>query len=166
MSNNGKGFFKGVVVGGIIGAVSALLYAPKNGEEMRAGLKLKLDNANKDLSHKIQEAKKSGSTESKELLIKAEKLKKDIERRSGDLSKSGSKITKIVSDESKLLAHQAVELAIDLGASTKKVVKQGQKEVARMTRNTQNAKLSRDNLAKKKKSKTAEATKTKPDKAK
>ena len=42
MSSNGKGFFKGVIVGGIIGAVTTLLYAPKNGEEMRAELKLKL----------------------------------------------------------------------------------------------------------------------------
>lgn len=57
MSSNGKGFFKGVIVGGILGAVTALLYAPKNGEEMRAELKLKLDNASKDLSHKMQEAK-------------------------------------------------------------------------------------------------------------
>ena len=140
MSSNGKGFFKGVIVGGILGAVTALLYAPKNGEEMREDLKIKLDSASKDLAHKMQEAKKSGSTESKELLEKAEKLKKDLDRRSLDLSKSTSKISKVASDEAKLLAHQAVELAIDLGASTKKVVKQGQKEVARMSRNSQRSK--------------------------
>ena len=56
------------------------------------------------------------------------------------MSKSTSKISKVASDEAKLLAHQAVELAIDLGASTKKVVKQGQKEVARMSRNSQRSK--------------------------
>lgn len=63
------------------------------------------------------------------------------------MSKSTSKISKVASDEAKLLAHQAVELAIDLGVSTKKVVKQGQKEVARMGRNSQRSKAREDKAA-------------------
>ena len=52
-----KGFFKGVVIGGIIGTITALLFAPKSGEELRADIKKKLDEASAELGHKIQEAK-------------------------------------------------------------------------------------------------------------
>jgi gas vesicle protein len=43
MSSDGNGFFKGFLLGGAIGAVIALLYAPKSGKEMREDLKRKTE---------------------------------------------------------------------------------------------------------------------------
>lgn len=127
-----KGFFKGVIIGGIVGSVAALLYAPKKGEEMRADIKNKLDTANTELSHKLQEAKKSAGPEAKELITKGEQLQRDISSRSAELAKSGSKISSVAIVEAKNLAAKAKELANDLSKSTNKVVTQSQKEVARM----------------------------------
>ena len=36
--NEGMGFYKGVLIGGVIGAVVSLLFAPKSGRELRADI--------------------------------------------------------------------------------------------------------------------------------
>lgn len=134
MSNedNKKGFFKGVIVGGIIGGVTALLYAPKSGKETREDIKNKLDEAYTELNHKVQEAKRSGGDQTKELLKKAEDIKRQLERQSNEIAKSGKKVGKVTAEQAKALAKQAADLAAELAISTKKVVKQGQKEVNRL----------------------------------
>jgi len=144
--SGGKGFFKGVIIGGIVGSVAALLYAPKKGEELRADIKKKLDEADTELTHKIQEAKKSAGSDAKELIEKGEKLKKEIANRSAEISKSGSKVSGIAIDEAKNLAQQASELTAQLAKSTSKVVKLGQKEVNRMQRKATTARAKKTNV--------------------
>src|SRR5206468_692568 len=121
-----------VIIGGIVGSVAALLYVPKKGEEMRADIKNKLDTANTELSHKLQEAKKSAGPEAKELITKDEQLQKDISGRSAELAKSGSKVSSVAIQEAKNLASKAKDLASELSKSTGKVVSQSQKEVDRL----------------------------------
>ncbi len=41
--NMGKGFVLGFFIGGVIGAVTALLFAPKSGRELRQDIKEKVD---------------------------------------------------------------------------------------------------------------------------
>jgi len=36
--NEGMGFYKGVLIGGVIGAVVSLLFAPKSGRELRSDI--------------------------------------------------------------------------------------------------------------------------------
>jgi len=36
--NEGMGFYKGVLIGGVIGAVVSLLFAPKSGRELRTDI--------------------------------------------------------------------------------------------------------------------------------
>jgi gas vesicle protein len=45
-----KGLFIGFLVGGIAGAVTALLYAPKPGKELRGDIKRKTDEIKEDVS--------------------------------------------------------------------------------------------------------------------
>jgi gas vesicle protein len=51
---NGKDFLLGAVVGGLIGAMAALLLAPKTGKELRGDITDKY----RDVSHKAQETAK------------------------------------------------------------------------------------------------------------
>jgi gas vesicle protein len=49
-----KGLFIGFLVGGIAGAVTALLYAPKSGRELRGDIKRKTDEIKGDVSDYIR----------------------------------------------------------------------------------------------------------------
>lgn len=138
-----KGFFKGVIIGGIAGLVTGILYAPKSGKETREDIKRKLDEAQTDLSHKVQEAKQAGDDHTKELIARAEALKILLEKQSNEIAKSGKKVGNVSATEAKNLAKQAADLASQLAESTKKVVKQGQKEVDRIQ-----AKAAKDRAAK------------------
>lgn len=132
MNKEKKGFLGGVIIGGIVGSIAALLYAPKSGKETREELCNKLDKAKDELGHKIQEAKKTGSEQTKELIAKGEQLQKDLAKKSNELKKSGKKVGKVAVDESKSLARQASDLTAELSKSTKKVVKQSRREVDRL----------------------------------
>ncbi len=127
-----KGFFKGVVIGGIIGTITALLFAPKSGEELRADIKKHLDEANTELCHRTQEAKKSASANTKELIEKAEILQQILTKKSNEITKSGKKVGKVTVSEAKNLASQAKVLSTQLANSTKKVVDSSKKEVERL----------------------------------
>ncbi|MCC2684629.1 MAG: YtxH protein [Paenibacillaceae bacterium] len=52
--NSGKSFLAGAVVGGVLGALTALLLAPKSGQELRKDL----GDQYKEVSHKTQDLAK------------------------------------------------------------------------------------------------------------
>ena len=54
---NSDGLMAGALLGGLIGAALALLYAPQSGDETRKILKNKVDEAKKDLNKAKLEAK-------------------------------------------------------------------------------------------------------------
>ncbi len=90
-NNSGKSFIVGFLAGGAIGALIALLFAPKSGKELRADLKLKgeeyLDEAEKYISEAkekakelINEGKKSSEKIISDAKMKSQELIKDAEK--------------------------------------------------------------------------------------
>jgi len=53
-SNEGLEFFKGMLFGGAVGAILALLYAPKSGEELREDLRKGLLEASDEAEEKLE----------------------------------------------------------------------------------------------------------------
>lgn len=58
--NNGltKGFLIGLLAGGVIGAITALLYAPKSGKELRSEIKKKANDLAENASDYMKTAQK------------------------------------------------------------------------------------------------------------
>jgi gas vesicle protein len=129
-----KGFFKGVIIGGLVAGTAALLFAPKSGKETRKDLKKRCDEAHAELQTKINTAKREGDADTKAKIEKAERLAAELSRKSAELSKSGKKVGKVALEETKVLTNQAAELATELAESSKKVYAVGQKEADRIKR--------------------------------
>lgn len=93
-NNVAKGFLIGFLAGGAIGAVVALLTAPKSGRELRADIKLRseeyLDEAEKYLS----EAKDKARELINEGKKKSERIITDARSKSEDILKDAEKVFK------------------------------------------------------------------------
>ncbi len=59
MGNSGNGFTKGLLIGSIVGAGVALLYAPKSGEDLRADMGRKADDLKNDMGRYMKRLRKS-----------------------------------------------------------------------------------------------------------
>lgn len=105
---NGKDFLLGAVVGGVIGAITALLLAPKPGEELRADIK---DTVN-TVSTKTQEIAGQVSDRSQSLAKnvseRSQVIAKNVSERSQVIAKNvGTHTTELV-DKAKELAGTVV----------------------------------------------------------
>jgi gas vesicle protein len=60
---NGKAFVVGAIIGGVVGSIGALLFAPKAGRELRKDIAEQVD----VVSEKTQEVAKSVGTKSREV---------------------------------------------------------------------------------------------------
>jgi gas vesicle protein len=89
--NSNKGLLVGFLAGGVIGAIVALLYAPKTGRELRENLMNKSDEYYDDVEKYFSEARdkakeliNDGKRKSEKLIseakVKSEELLKDAER--------------------------------------------------------------------------------------
>ncbi len=105
-----KGLVIGLLAGGAIGAVVALLYAPKSGRELRADLKEKADEFRDDAEEyltvartkagdMVSEAKKRSEsliTDAKRkadtLLVDAEKVLTDARSKTGSVAEEASRV--------------------------------------------------------------------------
>jgi gas vesicle protein len=91
-NNNAKSFIVGFLAGGAIGALVALLFAPKSGKELRADLKLKgeeyLDEAEKYISEAREKAKELINEGKK----RSEKIISDAKMKSQEIIKDAEKI--------------------------------------------------------------------------
>lgn len=67
MSHSGSGFTKGLLIGSIVGAGVALLYAPKSGEQLRHDMSSKANGLKTDVGRYMKRLRKS----SDEMLDKA-----------------------------------------------------------------------------------------------
>jgi gas vesicle protein len=61
---NGKAFVIGAIIGGVVGSISALLFAPKSGRELRKDIANQVEAA----STKTQEAAKAIGTKSRDVV--------------------------------------------------------------------------------------------------
>ncbi|OZM56075.1 hypothetical protein CIB95_13275 [Lottiidibacillus patelloidae] len=93
MKKSSKNFMMGTVIGGVIGAFSALLFAPKSGKELR---------------HDIE-------TKSNEVAKKTTELTNEVAKKATDLSND-------VRESSKELANYANEKKVQLTEHSKQVI--------------------------------------------
>lgn len=68
-----KGFIIGTLLGGVLGGVTALLFAPKSGDKLRKDLARKYN----DVSDKTKELIDGVSDQAKELVEKAREIAED-----------------------------------------------------------------------------------------
>jgi gas vesicle protein len=130
MSSDGNGnFFKGLLMGGIIGAAFALLYAPKSGKETREDLGKKADElvnkAKEEYDSALDKSKKTYSSaveRLKELETIAKKKVEEVEDQIQDLSSKGKETV----EESK----SRLKKAIDAGVGAYKDEKGSKKKKA------------------------------------
>lgn len=132
-NNVGKGLLIGFLAGGAVGAILALLYAPKSGKELRQDIKNKtdvyLDDAEKyvaDARDKAKELINEGKKKSDKLIsdakIKSEELLHDAEKVFNDAKTKTSNV--IASGKETLEAESgrlkdAVKAGVDAYKSTK-----------------------------------------------
>jgi len=91
-NNVGKGLLIGFLAGGAIGAILALLYAPKSGKEFRSDIKEKADEYLGEAEKYIADAKDKAKDMINEGKKKSEKLISDAKIKSEELLKDAEKI--------------------------------------------------------------------------
>lgn len=80
-------FALGALIGGAIGAVAALLTAPKSGKETREDIKKKVDSIKTDTEKKVKEVSKQAETVAKDVKTHAETAVKDVKFQADELKK-------------------------------------------------------------------------------
>lgn len=88
MSGRGKEFLIGAVIGSVLGAVTALLLAPKSGKELRADLSEQVANVSEKTQHI------AGNVSSK-----TQELAKQVSLQTGDWVQKAKEVATNVSDE-------------------------------------------------------------------
>ncbi|MHB8581296.1 MAG: YtxH domain-containing protein [Ignavibacteriaceae bacterium] len=91
-NGSGKNFIIGFIAGGAIGAIFALLYAPKSGKELRGDIKSKTDSLMDDANDYINEAKDKAKDLINDGRKKSDKLISDAKVKSEELLKDAEKI--------------------------------------------------------------------------
>ncbi len=122
MSNNndsGFEFFKGVLFGGVVGAVIALLYAPKAGSEMRDELRQRSLELRDDADSKLELAQRKAEALFQETKKELEQLRKEAEAAAAELARSAEET---VEHGKSAVQHEKERLkdAIDAGVSAYK----------------------------------------------
>jgi gas vesicle protein len=87
-----KGLFVGLLTGGAIGAIIALLYAPKSGKELRKDIKNKTDEYYDETEKFIAEAKEKAKDLMNEGKKKSEQLISNAKTKSEELLKNAERI--------------------------------------------------------------------------
>lgn len=136
MKDRNKGFFSGVIIGGIVAGVSALLFAPKSGKETREDIGKNVTKMRDDLGVHIEEFRKASVRfkgksvkESKELLEKAEKLKNELGASALKVAGKGKELSGATAVEAKKLLDESKVVLDELQKTTGKVVKNASKEI-------------------------------------
>jgi gas vesicle protein len=112
-----KGLVIGLLAGGAIGAVLALLYAPKSGRELRADLREKSDDLLEGADEAITAAKTKAGTMVTEAKRRSDQIITDAKRKAGTLIEDADKI---ISD-----ARQKAGPVIEESSRLKNAVKAG-----------------------------------------
>lgn len=119
-----RGFILGLLAGGAIGAILALLYAPKSGRELRADIKSRADellenaedvieNARTKLPEISSEAKKRSArvvseaqSQANELLQDAERVLSGVKQRANSVVEEGAKLKEAVKAGVEVFKHE------------------------------------------------------------
>jgi gas vesicle protein len=87
-----KGLIIGVLAGGAVGALIALLYAPKSGRELRADIKEKADDLMEGAEEYISAAKSKAGEIVSEAKKRSDQLITDAKRKADSLLEDADKI--------------------------------------------------------------------------
>jgi gas vesicle protein len=135
-----SGFMKGAVLGGLVGSLAGLLFAPKSGKETQEDLKRKartmksdidttLTEMQRDLVGRIDDlkdvAKELGGEareESQGLITRAELLKKDLSSSASNLTKASGEVRDSAIGDAKRLLDDGAAVMAELERVTKKMV--------------------------------------------
>jgi len=93
-NNLTKGFLIGFLAGGTVGAIVALLTAPKSGKELRADIKTKSEEYFDEAEKYLAEAKDKARELINEGKKKSERIISDAKTKSDDILKDAEKIIK------------------------------------------------------------------------
>ena len=110
-NKSAKGAFLGFIVGGILGAAIALLYAPKSGRELRNDIRAKKDELLDDTSEYLQIAKTKASDLINEGKRKSEEL----------ISEAKQKATSLIGDANNILNEAKQKASNALGSTKEKL---------------------------------------------
>jgi gas vesicle protein len=114
MADNGfdrDSFLKGLLIGGVVGAVTALLFAPKAGKDLRADIKRKGEEAVEGTKRVYGEARERATQIISEAVEKAEELREEATRQ----------LTKAKARAEQLLTN-AEEKASEIAGSAKEIL--------------------------------------------
>jgi gas vesicle protein len=121
MADKNDGMLKGLVIGllagGAIGAVVALLYAPKSGKELRADIKEKAGDLMEDAEQAIQHAKDRAGEIVSDAKRRSETLMSDAKRKADTLLEDADKVL--------IDARQRVAPVVEEGSKLRDAVKAG-----------------------------------------
>lgn len=85
---SGKDFFIGAVVGGLLGAVTALLLAPKSGQELRG-----------DISHQVHQVSDKTKQIASDVSDKTQQLAREFSTRSSEIAEKAKEIGTKIAEE-------------------------------------------------------------------
>jgi gas vesicle protein len=91
-NNLTKGLLLGFLAGGAVGAILALLYAPKSGKELRADIKNKTEDYLDEAEKYLSEAKDKAMDLINEGRKRSERIIKDAKSKSDEILKDAEKI--------------------------------------------------------------------------
>jgi gas vesicle protein len=112
-----KGLVIGLLAGGAIGAIIALLYAPKSGKELRADIREKTDDLVGGAEEYLHAAKSKAGEIVSEAKLRSDQLISDAKKKADSLLEDADKV---ISD-----ARQKVGPVVQEGAKLKEAVKAG-----------------------------------------
>ena len=132
-SSSNTSFVKGFLLGGIVGAVFAFLYAPKSGKELREDIKKRSAELKTEAEKKIGDAKEIASKIIEDGLKKAEELQKQADEKIREAHEKAAEILS-KSDEKLDSVKKDVEDKIKkAGEKAEKIAEQGRQSLKKKT---------------------------------
>jgi gas vesicle protein len=97
-NSSAKSFMLGVITGGVVGGLIALLYAPKSGKRLRRDIMEKKDDIMDDVEHYIASTKDKAARLVTDGKKKAESIIDDAVKRAEEISKKAGHLFKSSKD--------------------------------------------------------------------
>ena len=114
MANNNdgttKGFIFGLLAGSAIGAILALLYAPKSGKELRADIRAKTDELMDNADVLIQDARKKLPDISSEARKRGEQVISEVKSQANSLLEDADKVLNNVKQRSSSILDEGIRV--------------------------------------------------------
>lgn len=120
-----KGLFLGFLAGGAIGAILALLYAPKSGKELRSDIKLKSDELLTEAEKQLAIAKEKARALVNDGKKKSDEMVKIAVEKSGKILQDAEKIYDSAVEKTTKVVNTGKEKIEDVADRIKTSVKAG-----------------------------------------